>query len=101
MTPRRSRDNYRFTLNNSCGNFHSGEQLKVEDVIATYESVLEKRNASPYRSRLLLIDRFEITNDKTFDVYLNKADPLFPGYLDIGIVPKRLIDAGHNFTQNQ
>ena len=90
---------YRFTLGEKYRTFHDGEHLTSADVKATYDFILDKRNGSPHRATLSLISRIETPDEATVDFYLNKADPLFPAYLVIGILPKKLIDAGHPFNR--
>ncbi len=86
---------YRFTLKPDRPAFHHGQPLTANDVAATYHFVLDKKNASPHRSALLLIERIEVIDADTLDFYLTHADPLLPGYLVIGIVPAEKITAGH------
>jgi len=90
---------YRFSLQQQGRQFHNGEHLNADDVKATYEYILDKKNASPHRATLALIDRINIPNDDTIDFYLKKADPLFPGYLVIGILPAKLILKDHKFNR--
>ncbi len=91
---------YRFTLGDTSRLFHNGETLTTTDVKATYDFVLDKDNASPHRGALKLIDSVEVVSDAVIDFHLNKADPLFPGYLVVGIVPAALIANGHEFARN-
>ena len=89
---------YRFTLNDKAGNFHNGMQLSSADVKATYDFILNKENASPHRASLALIEKINTPDEKTIEFQLSKADPLFPGYLVVGIVPAPLIKQGHEFN---
>lgn len=86
---------YRFTLKTNRPAFHHGQPLTAEDVAATYRFVLDKRNASPHRSALQLIERIEVMDADTLDFHLTHADPLLPGYLVLGIVPAEKINQGH------
>ncbi len=81
---------YRFTLRDTGRNFHNGKRLTSQDVKATYDYVLDEANASPHRGSLALIERIEVIDDDRLDFYLSRPDPLFPGYLVIGIVPETL-----------
>ena len=83
LTPRQ----YRFTLKPGRRPFQNGRPLIASDVAATYRFILDPGNASPHRSALQLIKRIEVLDDDTLDFYLVRPDPLFPGYLVIGIVP--------------
>jgi len=89
---------YRFTLNQKASNFHNGMELTSKDVKATYDFILNKANSSPHRASLSLIDHITIPDKKTIEFHLSKADPLFPGYLVVGIVPADLIAQGHEFN---
>jgi len=91
---------FRFVLNESVRDFHNGTALTSADVKSTYESVLDKDNASPHRASLTLIDKIQTPNAKTIDFTLNRADPLFPSYLVIGILPKNLMDNNQDFNRN-
>ena len=44
---------------------------------------------------MTVIDRIVARNSTSLDFFLHRPEPLFPGYLVIGIVPARLIAAGH------
>jgi peptide/nickel transport system substrate-binding protein len=93
-----SDQHYRFHLKKN-RHFHNGAALTSSDVKATYEYVLEKKHASPHRGALMMIDEIHTPDPHTIEFVLNRPDPLFPGYLLIGIVPKTLIDAGHRFER--
>lgn len=77
---------YRFTLKPNRKPFSNGSALTSKHVADTYRWILDKDNASPHRGTLKIIERIATPDNDTIDFYLNKADPLFPGYLTIGIV---------------
>jgi len=85
-----SEKHYRFKLNASRGYFADGKRLSASDVQATYSYILDPDNASPHRGSIQLIDRIVLIDSLTVDFYLKKPDPLFPGYLVIGIVPQQV-----------
>jgi len=89
---------FRFRLLNKYRKFHDGSRLSAVDVKATYDSILDKSTASPHRSTLHMLDRVEVVDDDHVDFFLNQADPLFPGYLEIGILPAEKIANGHSFN---
>lgn len=89
---------YRFTLRDGV-QFHNGQPLLADDVVATYRSILDPATASPHRSSLALIERVEAINDQQVDFHLSKLDPLFVGYLVMGILPASLIETGHPFNR--
>lgn len=90
---------YRFTINGE-HIFHNGDRLTAEDIKATYDSVLDEKQKSPHRSSVALIDEIKVIDNNTVDFILKYADPFFPGYLIIGILPKQLIDNNFDFTAN-
>lgn len=90
---------YRFTLGKEGREFHDGSRLTAHDVKATYDFILDAKNASPHRATLAMIADIKAPGDDTIDFSLNKPDALFPGMLAIGIVPERLIAAGHPLGQ--
>jgi len=92
-------DHYRFILSDTNRIFHDGSLLIAEDVKATYDSVLNLKNASPHRGSIQMIDSISVINKDTIDFKLSQPDPLFPGRLVIGILPEKLISAKHNFNR--
>lgn len=78
---------YVFTLNDAL--FHDGSQITADDVVATFESILDRKIASPHRGSLAAIARVYATDRRTIVFELTRADPLFPGLLTIGIMPKQ------------
>ena len=96
---RLSPTHFQFILNESANNFIDKTLLDAYDVKATYDFVLDKRNASPHRAALQIIERIETTNNKTIDFYLNKPDPLFPSYLAVSILPDEKILKGYDFNK--
>lgn len=88
---------FRFTLNDKAMPFQNGDALTSADVKATYDFILDAKNGSPHRSSIAMIERIETPDARTIDFFLNRADPLFPGYLVIGILPKKLIESRYAF----
>lgn len=93
-------DHYRFTLGNTGRHFHDGSRLTAADVKATYDSILDKSNASPQRGALEMVRDIRVLDENTVDFYLSKPDPLFPGRLVIGILPAAQIAAGRHFNNH-
>jgi len=96
ITPKR----YEFTLGKEGRIFHDGTRLTSVDVKATYDFILDSRNASPHLDRLATIERVEAPDTDTIHFYLNRPDPLFPGHLSIGIVPANRMASGHDFNRS-
>lgn len=92
---------YRFSLceNITGRSFVDGSRLTAGDVKATYDAILNPKNASPHRASLAMIERIEVIDDNTLDFHLNKVDLLFPGYLVIGILPAEKINTQYPFNQ--
>ena len=96
---RLSPTHYRFHLRELYRTFHDNSRLTAHDVKVTYEFILDPKHASPHRSTLNLISRIEAPTEETVDFYLSKADTLFPHYLVIGILPAKLIQIQHPFSE--
>lgn len=90
---------YRFTLRQASYFHHTQRRLISDDVIATYQSVLDKSLGSAHRGSLLNIESMQRVDDQSFDFYLKKPDALFVGRLVIGILPEELIQSGYAFHQ--
>ena len=67
--------------------FTNGQPVTANDVVATYKFVLNKKNLSPHRQSLALIDSVRLVDNDTVEFKLKHADPLFPAYLQLGILP--------------
>lgn len=83
---------YLFTLGTQGRTFHDGSPLTAHDVKATYDFVLNEKNASPHRSGLEMIKSIQVIDNDTIEFDLTKVDPLFVGRLGIGIVPAQYPD---------
>ncbi|MGD8312688.1 MAG: ABC transporter substrate-binding protein [Gammaproteobacteria bacterium] len=95
LTPR----HYRFHLTPGRPGFHDGTPLNARDVAATYRSVLDPDTGSPHAGTLQLITQIDVLDDDTLDIHINRADPLFPGYLTVGILPAEGIESGAPFNE--
>ncbi|MCG7894217.1 MAG: ABC transporter substrate-binding protein [Candidatus Thiodiazotropha taylori] len=90
---------YRFTLNQHAGNFSHDRELTSRDVVATYRQVLDPTLASPKRASLELIASMQEVDTRHLDFHLKRADPLFPAYLTLDILPAELIEQNHDFAR--
>jgi len=88
---------YRFYLKPDRPAFHDGMPLTAVDVAATYQSVLDPDNVSAHAGSLRLVEKITVIDADTLDFYIDRPDPLFPGYLVIGIVPAAGIESGYPF----
>ncbi|NIR31412.1 MAG: ABC transporter substrate-binding protein [Gammaproteobacteria bacterium] len=94
---RRGPTRYRFVLGDSGRRFHDGRRLTASDVKATYDSMLDSANGSPHRGSLEVIKRIRALDEDSVVFELERPDPMFPGRLAIGILPKDLIAREHPF----
>ena len=90
---------YRFHLQAGRAHFHDGSTLNARDVAATYHSVLDTDRPSAHAGMLKLIEKINVLDNDTLDFILNRADPLFPGYLVIGLLPADGIENNHPFHE--
>ncbi|MET0043595.1 MAG: ABC transporter substrate-binding protein [Candidatus Thiodiazotropha sp. 6PLUC3] len=88
---------YRFYLNDQANQFSHGRMLDANDVVATYRQVLDPANGSPKQASLKLIASIDQIDEQTIEFSLKRADPLFPAYLTLDILPAELINQGHDF----
>lgn len=93
-----SEQHYRFTLVKKSV-FHTEQPtvLTAFDVEATYRSVLDSNFGSPHKGSLKGVLKVKAINENQVDFYLKQPDALFVGRLVIGILPKSLIQAKHDF----
>jgi len=94
-----SATHYRFHIKRP-SYFSDGRELTAVDVKASYDFVLDPRNASPLRISLANIQRIQTPDKETIDFYLARADALFPGRLGLGILPQALIAQQHPFNRH-
>jgi peptide/nickel transport system substrate-binding protein len=90
---------YRFRLTGEDAIFTGGARLTAGDIEATYRYVLDEVNGSPHRQSLDNIAAITVIDDDTIEFLLTQADPLFPGRLTLGILPRRLIETAHPFNR--
>jgi peptide/nickel transport system substrate-binding protein len=90
---------YRFTLNKNRAPFHNNAPLTAADVKSTYDSFTTLKD-SPLTAEFANIDSIKIEDDDTLLFTLKQADKHFPAKLIIGILPKNLIENGHDFSHN-
>jgi peptide/nickel transport system substrate-binding protein len=91
---------YRFHLKPGRAAFHDGSPLTARDVAATYRSILDPDKPSAHAVTLKLIEAITVLDDDTLDFVLKRADPLFPGYLVIGLLPADAIKNNHPFHES-
>ena len=67
--------------------FSNGVPVTAKDVVATYRFVLDRKSLSPHRQSLSMIESVQRVDDETIKFHLKQPDPLFPAYLQLGIMP--------------
>ena len=83
--------------------FHNGDPLTSADVKATFERIRNKEFASPKASEYAAITSIETPDQNTVVFKLSKPFSPLLAALASGwgaILPKSLIDAGHDFSSN-
>ena len=68
--------------------FHDGRVLTAEDVVMTYQSVLDKETASPYRSGFEVVSSIEKTGPHSLEIRLKRPFAPFLSHLTLGILPQ-------------
>ncbi len=87
---------YRLMLQKNA-KFHHGKPLTSADVKATYESLMQLKDA-PHSADFTNVAAIETPDEKTVIFHLKKADKHFPSKLIIGILPQDLIEKNHDFS---
>ena len=90
---------YRFVLNKNRALFHHQSPLSAQDVKATYDSLMQLKD-SPHAAEFANISNINAPDENTVEFHLKQADKHFPSKLIIGILPKSLIEKGHDFSHN-
>lgn len=81
--------------------FHNGEALTAEDVVFTFERILDEDSGYAYRSQIETIDKVTAVDDLTVEFKLNRVTGPFEIYMAFpgsSIVPKDLVDSGHDLN---
>ncbi len=81
--------------------FHNGEALTAEDVVFTFERILDEESGYAYRSQIESIDKVVAVDDLTVEFKLNRVTGPFEIYMAFpgsSIVPKDLVDSGHDLN---
>jgi peptide/nickel transport system substrate-binding protein len=78
---------YRFHLQRGV-TFHDGRPLTADDVVATYNSLLDPALASPHRGIMEPVASVEAIDATTCDFFLKRPHAPFVASLTLGIVPR-------------
>jgi peptide/nickel transport system substrate-binding protein len=78
--------------------FHDGSPVSAEDVVYTFETILDPALRAPARNLYVPINKIEAVDDRTVRFILVAPYAPLLSYLDMGIVPKHLAEAGHDLS---
>ena len=90
---------YRFTLNKNRALLQNGAILTAIDVKVTYDSLLALTD-SPLTAEFSNIDSIQVEDEDALIFNLKQSDKHFPAKLIVGILPKDLIEKGHDFSHD-
>ncbi|MBL8837576.1 MAG: ABC transporter substrate-binding protein [Alphaproteobacteria bacterium] len=78
--------------------FHDGRPVTAADVVFTYRTILDPALNARFRSLYTPIDAIEASDDFTVRIRLKEPYAPLLSYLDLGIVPKHLVDGGRDLN---
>lgn len=78
--------------------FHDGKPVLASDVVFTYTTILDPKLASNAASLFAPIQSVEALGDHQVKFTLKHPYAPLLSYLDIGIVPQHLVEAGHDLS---
>lgn len=78
--------------------FHDGAPLTADDVVFTYRSIIDPKFNAPYRALVTPIQAVDAIDALTVKFTLDKPYAPLLSYLDVGIVPKALVDGGRDIA---
>ena len=90
---------YRFVLIKNRALLQNGAILTAIDVKATYDSLLALKD-SPLTAEFSNIDSIQVEDENALLFNLKQPDKHFPAKLIVGILPKDLIEKGHDFSHD-
>lgn len=88
-----------FTLRENLPHFHDGAPLTAHDVKATYDS-FKTLKSTPHTAEFQGIASIEVLDNFHLIFNLKKPYQDFVSKLIIGVLPKMLVDANHNFSRH-
>ncbi len=80
--------------------FHDGKPLTAEDVVFTYQTILNPDLNAQFRTLFTPIKSIEAVDESTVKFTLSEPYAPLLSYLDMGIVPKHLVEAGADIGMN-
>lgn len=86
-----------FTLRTDA-KFQDGTPVTPEDVVFTYRTILDPKLNARFRTLFEPIDRIEATGPDQVTFTLKSPYAPLLSYMDLGIVPKHLVEAGRDLS---
>lgn len=80
--------------------FHDGSPLTADDVVFTFETILDPELKARFRSLFTPIDKIEAMDPLTVKITLKEPYAPLLSYLDMGIVPKAVVEGGGDISSN-
>lgn len=74
--------------------FHDGSDLTAEDVVYTFETILDPELGARYRSLYTPISSIEAVDPRTVRIELTEPYAPLLSYMDLGIVPSDYVEGG-------
>ena len=78
--------------------FHDGETLTADDVVFTFETILDPSMNARFRSLYTPISSISAVDDLTVRIELSEPYAPLLSYMDMGIVPKHVVDGGGDLS---
>ncbi len=80
--------------------FHDGRPLTADDVVFTYEALMDPETPSPYKPDFMDVEKFEKVDDYTVRITYREAfAPALGSYAGLRILPKHLLE-GTKLTES-
>lgn len=80
--------------------FHDGSAFTAEDVVYTFETILDPDLNARFRSLYTPIESIEAVDPLTVRIELTEPYAPLLSYLDMGIVPKDFVEGGGDLSSN-
>ena len=78
--------------------FHDGSKLTADDVVFTFETILDPELKARFRSLFTPIDSIEAVDARTVRITLKEPYAPLLSYLDMGIVPRAYVEGGADLS---
>ena len=78
--------------------FHDGHVLDAEDVVFTFETILDPELNARFRSLYTPISKIEAVDDLTVRIELSEPYAPLLSYMDMGIAPAHVVEAGGDLS---